>query len=102
MIAGLDALGHAIPPGADRQRAQRGKLGEDGDRWPEGAGRVLRLPQIDRHLAADGAVGLGEPGDRDMDQRQAPRVEGGGGPDKVTDGPATHRDHGRAALDADA
>ncbi len=45
---------------ARRQRRQRGDVGEHTDRLVERADQVLALGQVDRGLAADGGVDLGE------------------------------------------
>ena len=90
----LHRLGHAIAAEPDGERSQHRHVGEDGDRRPEGPDRVLRRRQVDRHLAADGAVGLGEPRGRHLDERQSAAVEGRRRPGEVADRPAARPPRG--------
>ena len=100
MIAAL--MHSAIPSrrrrtGSERRAASSEKTATGGQKAPTA---FFAAAEVDRHLAADGAVGLRQPGGRDMDERQPARVEGSRGPDEVADGAAADRDQWRAALDA--
>ena len=61
----------------------------------EGADQILLAEGIDGGLAADGAVGLGEQGGRDVDDRAAALEQGRGEAGDVADAAAAERDDRR-------
>ena len=96
----LHRFGHPIVTQRRREAAQRGDIGVHRDGGPEGADGVLRGRQVDPDLATDGAVGLRQPGRRNVHERQAAGEQRGGRPSDITERPAADRDQGLAALDA--
>ena len=63
----------------------------------EGADQVLLTKGVDRGLAADRAVGLGEQGRGKVDDRAAALEQRGGEPGEVADAAAAERDDRRVA-----
>ena len=68
----------------------------------EGADQILLAERVDRGLAADRAVGLGEQGRRHVDDRAAALEQGGGKPGNVADAAAAKRDDRRRRGEARA
>ena len=68
----------------------------------EGADQVLARDRVDRGLAADRAVDLGEQRGRYLDEAAAALQDRGGEPDQVADHPAAQRDDMVAAFDAES
>ena len=96
----LDHLGEARGQLAWRQGGERLRIGDDGARLVEGTDHVLAQRMIDRGLAADCRIDLGEQRGRDLHERDAALVAGGDETREVADHPAAERDDGRPALDA--
>ena len=67
-------------------------VGEHPERLVERADQVLALGEVDRGLAADGGVDLGEQRGRGLHDRDAAVVHGGGEAGGVADHAATERD----------
>ena len=75
------------------QRGERAHVGVDRERLMERADQVLALGEVDRGLAADGGVDLGEQRGRGLHDRDAAVVHGGGEAGGVAHHTATERDH---------
>ena len=80
---------------ASRQRVERAGVGQHQARLVEGADEVLARPRVDRRLAADGAVDLGEERRRHLDESEAPEHQARRQPGDVADHPAAQRNHDR-------
>ena len=77
-VAEEGVLGHLAParrPLARRERAQGLDVAQHRGGLPERADQVLPLGHVDRRLAADGGVDLGEQGGGDVDVRHAAWLE---------------------------
>ena len=98
--AALERLGHAVEPPGARQRPLRGHVADDGDRWPEGAGRVLGGGEVDRDLAADGRIGHAQPGRGHGHEVHAAHVERRRRTDHIGGHAAADADPGIASLGA--
>ncbi len=87
---------------AARQCRKARRIGENQARLVEGAEQVLAGAGVDRGLAADRAVDLGEQGRRDLHEIDAAQQRRRGEPGNVADHPAAQRHQHRAAFDAAA
>ncbi len=101
-VADQAVFGHLGVAGAELARAQRVEdagVGEHQRRLVEGADEVLAERRVDRRLAADAGIDLGEQGRRDLDEAhaapQARRAEAG----EIADDAAAERDDEVAPLD---
>ena len=92
-------LGEGVPIARDRQRLDRGEVGDHGRGLPEGADRVFRAPAVDAGLAADARVHHGQQRGRHRDQPDAPLPDGGRQACKVADRAPAHGDHAAPAID---
>ena len=68
-----------------RQGGQRGRVDQHAQRLQERADHVLRLGQVDAHLAAHGAVDLGQERGGHLEEAEAPGVGGGDEAGQVAD-----------------
>ena len=80
------------------ERIEEGRVGDDQRGLMKGADQVLLPEGVDRGLAADRAVGLGEQGRRQMDDRAAALEQRGGEAGKIADASAAERDDWRFAA----
>jgi hypothetical protein len=97
---GLHDLGHALEPlGRGQRRQERGI--DDRPRGPvERADEVLALRQVDRRLAADGRIDLGEQGGGHGYPCTSPQVHGRREPRRIGRAAAAERQDGAVAADA--
>ena len=93
----LREAGAELPVG---QRDDDVGIHEDEARLVEGADQVLGAGMVDRGLAADRGVHLGEDGRRELDEVEAAHVGGGHEPREVADGSAAERHHGGCPVDS--
>ena len=90
----LEHLGEAVELELAGERPERRHIPDDRHRRPEGPRRVLGRRQVDRDLAADGGIGLGEPGGGHPDERHSPEIQRRGRAHQVPGGAAPDRDPG--------
>ena len=85
---------------AQRQRVERGGVGEDEARLMEGADEVLAVARIDAGLAADRGIDLGQERRRHLHEAHAAPHDRGGETGEIADDAAAERHDEIAALDA--
>ena len=83
---------------AHGQRGQHARVDQHAPRLPERADHVLGPGQVHAHLAADGAVDLGQERRGHLNQRQAAGIRGGGEAGQIPDHAAADRHDGRLAI----
>ncbi len=93
-------LGIARKQLAPRQGRERVDIGNHQHRLVKGADQVLALRRVDRRLAADGAVDLGEQRRRHLHQIEAAQQGRRGEAGEIADDAAAQRHDRRRALDA--
>ena len=96
----LRGLGKCGPPFALGERGEERDVGDDLERLVERPDEVLALGQVDRRLAPDRGVDLGDERRRDMDQRHAAQVDGRDEPGGIAERTAADGDEGLPPLDA--
>ena len=82
---------------AARERIERAKIGQHGDRLVKGADQVLSGRRIDPGLAADGTVHLRQQCGRHLNEVDAQKARRGK-PDKIADHTAAERDENDALV----
>ncbi len=95
----LDDLAQAreeLPP---REGPEEALVGDDDGGLVEGPDQVLAPGVVDGRLPSDAAVHLGEEGRGDLDQADAPHVDGCDEAGEVSDGPPAERDDRRPAVE---
>ena len=85
---------------ARRQRAQRARIGQHGDRLMERADHVLRARMVHGRLAADRRVDLREQRRRHLHEIDAALVARGHVTGEVADDAAAERDEAAVAMEA--
>jgi len=101
-VADQAVFGHLGVAGAELARAQRVEdagVGEHQRRLVEGADEILAQRRIDRRLAADAGIDLGEQGRRDLDEAHAAPQRRGAEASEIADDAAAERDDEVAPLD---
>src|SRR3954471_384216 len=96
----LDHFGEPCAQLALGKRIERREVGNHGARLVEGTDHVFAAWVIDRGLAADRRVDLREQRGRDLQQRHAALVDGGGKAGEVAHDPAAEGDEQRVASAA--
>ena len=96
----FDDLGIAGAEFALRQRIEQRGVGEHQDRLMEGADQIFAVGRIDRGLAADRRIHVGEQRGRHLHIIEAAPHDGRGEAGEIADDAAAERDHQIAALDA--
>ncbi len=96
----LDDFGIAAAHFAGGQGGQHVEVAQHQARLPEGADQVLALFVIDRRLAADRAVDLGQQRRRDLDEVDAAHIDGAGKAGQVADDAAAQGQHHVLAVES--
>ncbi len=95
----FDHFGIAGQQFAARQGREQGGVGDDDARLMEQADQVLALGRVDRGLAADRGIHLGQQGGGNLRKGDAALEHGGGEAGEIADHPAAQRHDQALAVD---
>ncbi len=96
----LDDFGITTADFARGQGRQNIEVAKHQTRLPESADQVLALLMVDRRLAADRRIDLGQDGCRDLDEVDTAHIDGAGKARQVADDAAAERDDDVLAVEA--